>query len=458
MAQPGNDALLWVLTSVTYLGMILYYWRKNIDALFAFLKERPRLKVWFSRILISAAATPAPVAVGLYVMGVWEPGGWAVLWVFLLVLPLVLVLARRGLTRVGRVEISVEHLDGSQEPAVALLREKYPGKFFGWRAKTIGAVRLAGAADEHFPPGLIEISWVDAPYVLPRPLSAKREATLSSFLAGIASRGERPVWNGPCMRVIDASGEPFDASETKRLKLKLGPANWFDYVVANYSMRQELNSMPLAALSPYLDLEEVVRDGSLRSIKLATVAVAVAVVVTADGYALLTERSRGGTSIFSHFWSASVGEHLHPQKDPINAPGLPPPFSAVLRGIEEEISPGVREMLDEEPERLSLLGVAFSLDDFTPEFLFLALLPQRLETVLAMIRERPGKDFREGELRATLFAPGGAGATPFGPREWLAGGQAAVIRAREYITAVAKKKGIDEHRVLEYLGRRVKQA
>ena len=178
-------------------------------------------------------------------------------------------------------------------------------------------------------------------------------------------------------------------------------------------------------------------SGILRNNKFSNILCTATTIVTSDGYAFYTSRSRQVSSDKGYYTSA-IAENIHQQKDESltnsQEDELPAPFKTVIRGLEEEVSPAAAEYVKTHPHCVFLLGIAFDLQGLRPDLLFMILFPMTRDTVLKMIRERPGKDFFEGKLQAVSIidnfeALNSLLADPL----WIPGGKASLIRTLEFL-------------------------
>ena len=79
--------------------------------------------------------------------------------------------------------------------------------------------------------------------------------------------------------------------------------------------------------------------------------------------------------------------------------GVPDPFRTATRGIIEELSRTLLKHI--RPRAIKLTGLCYNLEGYHPDLLFIAAVDLPKEQVAKLCAERPGKDFREGELRFT---------------------------------------------------------
>ena len=94
-------------------------------------------------------------------------------------------------------------------------------RLFHLQNATVPAVRLVGAATEHFPVDTISIALDSAKYAMPEPFAARRAALVATLEEEVRQR-EGSVFNGPSVRMSDYAIEYQNvASERKHIKLVL---------------------------------------------------------------------------------------------------------------------------------------------------------------------------------------------------------------------------------------------
>jgi hypothetical protein len=176
---------------------------------------------------------------------------------------------------------------------------------------------------------------------------------------------------------------------------------------------------------------EAVQRGDFRGVGLPNIIETVTTVITADEQLLYSERK--AVSTVPDMFSATVSENIHREKDDnALAPGTPDPFRTVLRGIEEELSPKLAQVLAKRD--VVLLGICFNCEELHPTLLFLAKIPVDLETLLGTCRQWPGKDFAEGVYRSLpADSEDPQWSIVLASGNWYASGKAGVIRTLEFL-------------------------
>jgi len=316
------------------------------------------------------------------------------------------------------------------------LEEEYDDYLYHYGAASAASIRLLGAADECFPPQVVRCLPSTSPYGLPDEFLDTRNEVIAR-LHDEASRHNRMFFDGPNTRLIDYSSSPVDASEQKHLTLTLGPVNWFDYSVCEWHLDRMLDPLDLGRLRKYVNLEEVARSGTIKNSTLSNILCTATTLVTADAHLVFSKRSDRVSPKHLRFTSC-VAENIHQEKDRSLEPesgGLPTPYRAALRGIEEEVSPRLAAMVRQTPRHLMLLGIDFDLESFHPDLLFLLIWPGSLAEIEVMWKQNPGPDFIEGNLQATPMNRGAIEQLLLLP-DWIPGGKASVIRALEFVSAL----------------------
>lgn len=325
------------------------------------------------------------------------------------------------------------------------------GRLYRVRGQCADAFRLAGADSEFFPADCVHVQVDPTPYEMPLEIRAERKAILKQ-LEIEAKRQGRMFFNGPHTRLVDFRVTPRDRTEQKHLELTLGPISWHDYSVVNEVYAQTLRQAQSKSLEQLINLEEVA-DGCIRNVRLTNIACTDLTLVTADGYAMYSRRSRRVAAAQGLFASA-VAENINQDFDrslrPQKRGDLPAPFRAVLRGVAEEISPNLREHLN--PNAILLLGLAFNLRNLHPDILFLAATLLNRKAVLELATDFPGKDFVEGNLLSVNITSDSRQLDRIlSARNWLPAGKACLMRSIEFLDAIRREKKVDLHKTINRL-------
>jgi hypothetical protein len=236
----------------------------------------------------------------------------------------------------------------SQRPPVNLtgLEEEYEDYLYHYGATTAASVRLIGAADEWFPPEVVHVQPSSETYSLPDDFLATRDEVLGR-LQEEADRHNRLFFDGPNTRLISYACSPVEATEQKHLTLVLGPIGWYDYSVAKWHLDIILNPLDRERLRRYVDLDEIAESGNLRNSALTNILCTAITFITADGYLTYSKRS-DRVSAQALKYTSCVAENIHQDKDRSlqQVPGeLPAPYRAAIRGIEEEVSPQLADVV-----------------------------------------------------------------------------------------------------------------
>lgn len=312
---------------------------------------------------------------------------------------------------------------------------------FHYRGVCVPAIRLIGAAEESFAPDQLIVQPVSEVYALPPRLQSDRHSIIA-FLEEEARRNGRVFFNGPCVRLWDHSVSVVDpAKENKRLELLLGPLGYHDYAVARYISDEALLDDGTYNLSDFLDLEGLVTSLKVTRNNLSNIVDTATTLITSDGMLIYTQRSRSVQAREMWFTSA-IAETIHAEKDKVvditTQLETFSPFRTVMRGIEEELSPRLRELIEgQADDSLLCLGMSFDLEGFHPDLLFLVLLSITYEEVQRICLERPGKDFFEGKMMACDISKDKAWIVKIlQSGQWTPGGAASVVRSIEFLDSV----------------------
>jgi hypothetical protein len=309
---------------------------------------------------------------------------------------------------------------------------------------TVPAVRLVGAATEHFPIDTISVA-LASKYAMPEPFAARRAALVAALEAEVSQRGGS-VFNGPSVRMSDYTIEyPNVASERKHLKLVLSRLEYYDYAVMRRVSDAAMLDGGAEKLDSFLDVDGLVNTGSVRSNRLSNIVDTATTIVTKDGALLYSKRTqqvgdRGG------WFTSAVAETLHAEKDQVFVPDARErrgaPYRTVVRGIAEELSPELADVARRARLKPLLLGISFDLEGFHPDLLFLWLTELRAGEVLTSIRNHPGKDFFEGRIRSLDMSMGLHDVVrALTSERWTPGGAASVVRGLEFLAAARARLG-----------------
>jgi hypothetical protein len=300
------------------------------------------------------------------------------------------------------------------------------------------SIRLVGATDESFPRSALSIRISNDSYLLPAEWRERRHPIIDHEKKQ-SKDSNRVFEDGPVMRLMSYRATPQPPHEHKHLDLILGPLGWYDYTVAWKCLEAMLRHHDDVA--PFLNLEQLVRAGDLRASRLSNIVDTATTLLTNDGFLIYSHRG-GMQSVDAGRLTSAIAENVNPSRDLRSLDPDSTLFNTVLRGLDEEASPELRERVAAEPWRIRMLGLGFELDTFHPDALFLALLPCCLDELYEICRRRPGKDFWEGKLGGVLALGERAELRALlSQDQWVAGGKACVIRSLEYVDAVLRRTG-----------------
>ncbi|MGL4501807.1 MAG: hypothetical protein ACRCU2_22245, partial [Planktothrix sp.] len=274
--------------------------------------------------------------------------------------------------------------------------------FYHFQGTFASSIRMVGADDEFFLPNNIHILSSKSPYHLPPKLLLARTEIINLLEEDAKSKG-RLLYDGPHTRLVGFRVELREKTERKHLEMELGPVNWYDYSVCRWAVTE--NSIDP---NDYIDLDEVAELYDIRSNQFPNILCTATTIITKDGFALYSQRS-SKVSDKSQTLTSCIAENIHQdfdfssEKDCIAE--LPVPFRTVIRGVEEEISPGIADYLKNNNHAIFLLGLDFNIELFHPNLLFMIALPLDCEEVYEQCRQRPGRDFLEGQLKSISICP-----------------------------------------------------
>lgn len=304
------------------------------------------------------------------------------------------------------------------------------------------SIRLTGADDDFFPQKTVHIIPSNEEYILPPDILVIKDKVVK-ILQKRAEKNGAMFFDGPNTRLIDYRVTPVDETEQKHLELKLGPVRWYDYSVSKWVLDQKLKYRLTEEVQEYIDLEEIVDSGTIRSNKLTNILCTASTIVTSDGFVLYSRRGRG-TEVERRKLTSSIAENIHQEKDGSlrhqQEGEISSPFRTVIRGIEEEASPVLAEYVRSNPQSIFLLGLDFDLLSFQPDLLFAVFLPYSCKKILDICKVTPGKDFTEGQVKGVsgLRNPKNIGSL-LSESDWIPGGKASLIRTVEFLRSNMRK-------------------
>jgi hypothetical protein len=325
-------------------------------------------------------------------------------------------------------------------------------RMYHYRDAIAPALRLVGASTESFAAGDVSTLARNEPYVLPQKYR-DHHAELVDKLRAEAESTNKVLFNGPAVRMLNYRVLVPDVdTEAKSLQLEVAPLPYFDYSIIRRISDAAMEDNGVDRLDQFIDVGSIAFGANLSTSSLSNIIDTAITVITQDGHLFYTERGvqvgdRGG------WHTSAVAEGVHAVKDGIEFSGKEPqdlglgvPYRTATRGIAEEMSPRLAEIIDSHgwAQHLRLLGLSFDLEGFHPSLLFLLVVPLAVTDVHRICRESPGKDFQEGSLRSTHIGDG-----PFdivrslATTPWTGGGAASVIRSLEYIDATAQEQGLE---------------
>jgi class 3 adenylate cyclase len=347
-----------------------------------------------------------------------------------------------------RVVARAQGTPNTHDAPIRVLAERYSEHIYRYSQYASPTIRIVGSGDEHFPPSRVHLTYDPAPYEMPEELEAQRDDVVA-LLKDKARNENHKFWDGPNARLVRLYQSARDQTENQHIELTFGPIGWFDYSAVDYLIRQARNTGRERDLERYLDYGAI-SQGDLSSVRLTNILTTLIVPITVNGTIICHSRSRQVSSEPGKL--ACIAENIHTEFDSLDpAQPLPDPFLAVGRGLREELSPSIPVNAHD----VHLIGLCFGLDSLLPALIFLVVLPFTYDEVLSQCLENPGKDFWEGEKRALPIDPGERRFDQvMRDPTWYGTGQAAIIRALEFVRATQARCGGSLHDALERISHR----
>ncbi len=311
------------------------------------------------------------------------------------------------------------------------------------------ALRLVGAGTEFFTANDVLVAARNEPYLIPIKYRNKRDALVAELLAEAAS-SHKVMFDGPATRLLSYQIlVPDPITERKALRLVLGPLGYFDYAVTRRLSDAAMQDDGIDRIDEFVDVAGISAGEDTSSNSLSNIVDTATTVISSDGYLLYVERTKQ-VSDRTGWHTSAVAENIHAIKDGVDFSnsdwvfGLP--FRTAMRGLAEELSPRLNEILDSIgwEKHLRMLGISFDLEGFHPDLLFLLTLPLTHAEIKRICREFPGNDASiEGALKSAAISEGGYDIVrKLATTRWTPGGAASVIRSLEYLSSVSR-----EHRL-----------
>lgn len=340
----------------------------------------------------------------------------------------------------------------------------------------VPAIRLFGSDDEYIREDMLHVEYSRSPLKIDYELLKVAEEHIEKKEKEAVEKGQT-FFNGPCTRLIGWRASPKSgpgaAGERKELSLDLGPVSWFEYEGLNGRMRDHSLHLTRKRAEYYIGLSSLLREGSITGSRLSNVMDCGVTVLTSDGYIGYQERGNINSSVPGWYTSA-VAENINRFLDDTSTDhagalvnpegtstvadheyqpkGIPHPYATVKRGIREELSAKLLNVIP--PNGIRVTGLALDLTSLGLSLLFMVLLDLPKREVLKLYRKRPGKDKDEGQL---LFAlPNSTEVTTqevLAKEPWVPGGKASFVRSIELIESVIDHRGVCPKDIFDYLKR-----
>ena len=258
------------------------------------------------------------------------------------------------------------------------------------------------------------IQYNKAELSLPPKIKALYDALAQQASTNADKGGYNYFPDGPCarlLRIIPNSRQSKSGLEEHRYILELGPVSWEQYTVLN-----ELLLSHDVLKEEFANVQALYDNGyDFRWCKLSNLFTITMVPITSDGYGLVGPRSQHAVSSAFKVLVPSVNENIHRFLDeaaptdlerrlhpvdrdqvasdciwkPTEPVGVPSPLLTAQRGVFEELSPKLYNMLCENPNAYKFLNVMFSFDYFHPYLTGVIELNMSRAEVKRMIEESP---------------------------------------------------------------------
>jgi hypothetical protein len=316
---------------------------------------------------------------------------------------------------------------------------------YHFRGIHVPAVRIVGAAEEWFSSNEIIVKIEEIPYALPAILQSRRPAILA-MLEESAHQNGQLFFNGQAVYLRDYAFTVHNrATEARSLKITLGPLDFFDYAVARYFSDAIMEGRGAYRLSDFLNVNDIAVGSKVRN-DLSNIVDTATTLLTSDGVLIYSQRSQD-VQIRPMWCTSAVAETMSGTLDNVFLENpqrqLPAPFDTVLRGIREELSPRLCEIVIEQGfQSILCLGMSFDLEGFHPNLLFLVAMAKTFGEIQQLCREFPGRDFFEGKLIGCDIETGTEEMlNALANRSWTPGGVASVIRTLEFVNSISQLTG-----------------
>lgn len=340
---------------------------------------------------------------------------------------------------------------GGVEPKVQAELAEY---LYWYSDQYANAIRLIGGGSQHFHYDDIVCTLSSAEYVMPKEIAETRSEVLSRLIDQAQQR-KQDFFDGPCARLLSAWASVANSlTEDRKLSLEFGPLGWHDYSVVREFTDNLARKGGHALVSQFIDLQRLAQTQSVTESRLSNIVDTATTLVTTDGYLLFSRRGLS-VSAAAGWHTSAIAENINRHKDRWADDAtevLPLPFRAVIRGAGEELSPTIQAVFAKQPRQLICTGLSFDLHSYHPDLLFLGAVDRSLSDVISTCRHVRGKDWHEGQVRACSISDSESLRDILSVPTWTGGGKASLIRAIEYISAVAIESGTSPLAVCQSLG------
>ena len=330
----------------------------------------------------------------------------------------------------------------------------------------------------HIEPLEIGIRYDPTPLVIPAAIQVHYDKLLQERKIQAREKGY-PFFNGPNTRLRRITQENTHQSsngrEQKGVVLELGPVSWFEYTILNEYLDYEIeiNGKQSTIRESFADQKTLFdHKTDLRWCGLSSILTLVLTPITKDGYALIQHRALHGVScdigkittinenihrfldeaspdnLYEGVNTAGKGHGVDADYRPAGN-GVPSPYLTALRGIQEEVSTKLYEIVKQRPSAIKFLDIVFDITEyFQPALVGVVELEQTRAEVEHLVNAYPGIDHSEHRAIDYICIDYNAEAWKktaplFGQQSlhrWWNASLAGVVAACEYYNKVAKKR------------------
>lgn len=325
------------------------------------------------------------------------------------------------------------------------------------RFKTEVYMGLLGGGDQVFDYQNLLFTYNPDREPLPKVLEDERK-TLMPKLEADAKSNNRVLFNGPAIRLhsFDLNIQHTTGEELKRPILHFKPTCWYDYVLSNQRLDEEIlfDGKRQTIRSLFADEDALETKGNIDWVKLSNILTVSVVLITRDNWTLIAYRRRIVNNA-NEKYAASAAENIHRWKDEPSIPGnpwsqpkmliekdkevswdyrpseCPNPFFTAIRGVREEIAKEIADEID--VKDIKFLSLAWDLGGFNPHLYALVRVNMTIQEVERLLTANRPEDGWEHVLISVPFEPRGKLEDYLGNPKWAQISKGAVLRALVHV-------------------------